>query len=176
MSSSIGVDNSEWEQPCSWQRCQNVDPILCPMSLAQLGHRFARQQFGSISEDKAIPVWSIYPNGWGHFDSHLSTKKYPTRSTSSNLVPHFDEPEKTYHRRLKEKLVSHTPHASSSLYTPPCIRNLFPSPPPPMATPWMSDTYKPLDVSVIQGAHHSLPQKFIEWLPKFSNNNAICSK
>lgn len=45
-----------------------------------------------------------------------------------------------------------------------------------MATPWISDTYKPLDVYGIQGDPHALPQKFVEWLPKFSNNNVIFSK
>lgn len=45
-----------------------------------------------------------------------------------------------------------------------------------MATPWMSDTYKPLDVSSTQGAPHALPQKFIEWLTKFAGNNVVFAK
>jgi hypothetical protein len=33
-----------------------------------------------------------------------------------------------------------------------------------------------LDVSGIQGDPHALPQKFIEWLPKFSGNNVVFAK
>lgn len=45
-----------------------------------------------------------------------------------------------------------------------------------MATPWLTDTFKPLDTSVIQGAPHALPQKFNDWLPKFFGINAITTK
>ena len=36
-----------------------------------------------------------------------------------------------------------------------------------MAAPWVSDAYNALDVSRIQGGPHDMPQKFIEWFPRF---------
>jgi hypothetical protein len=43
-----------------------------------------------------------------------------------------------------------------------------------MATqPWVTNSYKALDMSRIQGYPHNLPNKFDKWLPKFSGNNVI---
>jgi hypothetical protein len=38
----------------------------------------------------------------------------------------------------------------------------------PMAQqPWVTNAFKPLDMSTIQGYPHAMPQKFDKWLPKF---------
>lgn len=45
-----------------------------------------------------------------------------------------------------------------------------------MDTPWLTDTFRPLDTTEIQGAPHALPQKFNDWLPKFSGSKVITAK
>ena len=45
-----------------------------------------------------------------------------------------------------------------------------------MATPWLTDTFKPLNTYGIQGASHALPQKFNDWLPKFSGSSVVTAK
>ena len=100
-----------------------------------------------------------------HFDLYLATppqKKYATRSTSSNLVPHFDEPKKFYHRKLKGQIQSLVARPITPATSVPAIHD-----PPPMAMPWLTDMFKPLDVTDIQGAPHALPQKFNDWFPIF---------
>jgi hypothetical protein len=37
--------------------------------------------------------------------------------------------------------------------------------------PWVSNIFKPLDMTGIQGYPHDLPKDVDRWLPKFSNNN-----
>jgi hypothetical protein len=39
--------------------------------------------------------------------------------------------------------------------------------------PWVTNAFKPLDMSRIPGYPHAMPQKFDKWLPKFSGNNVI---
>ena len=45
-----------------------------------------------------------------------------------------------------------------------------------MATPCMDDTYKPLDIIRIQGDPHNMPQKFNDWIPKFSMSNIVFTR
>lgn len=42
-----------------------------------------------------------------------------------------------------------------------------------MATPWLNDSFKPL---ALQGTTHLLPQKFNEWIIKFSGDNIITAR
>jgi len=37
--------------------------------------------------------------------------------------------------------------------------------------PWVTNTFKPLDMFGIQGYPHAIPDKFDKWLPKFPSNN-----
>ena len=86
-------------------------------------------------------------------------------------MPHIDNPEKFYHRKLKLQFQS----TLAQPLTPP--RRVLVTPnPPPMATPWLNDTFKPLDTTEIKGAPHALPQNFNDWLPKFSSSSVITIK
>jgi hypothetical protein len=42
--------------------------------------------------------------------------------------------------------------------------------------PWVTNAYKALDMSRIQGYPHNMPDKFEKWLPKFSRNNVITAQ
>jgi hypothetical protein len=39
--------------------------------------------------------------------------------------------------------------------------------------PGVSNVYKALDISRIQGSLHDMPKKYNKWLPKFAGNNVI---
>lgn len=45
-----------------------------------------------------------------------------------------------------------------------------------MAPLWISDSYKSLDISRTQGAPHDMPEKFIEWLPKFFGTSVTSAR
>jgi hypothetical protein len=101
-----------------------------------------------------------------------SSGEYSTRSSNQTLHCSFLDPERAYRRRTKENS-----QASSS-------KNLE-NPTPSightrivtMATqPWVTNVYRPLDMSRIQGFSHNMPNKYNEWLPKFSGNNAIIAQ
>ena len=63
---------------------------------------------------------------------------YATRSTSIELVPHFDNPKKFYHRNLKGQI-------QSLVARPVTPTKRLPIAPPLMDIPWSTDTFKPLD-------------------------------
>jgi hypothetical protein len=42
--------------------------------------------------------------------------------------------------------------------------------------PWVTNVYKPLDMSIIQGYPQNMPDKYNKWLPKFLGNNIIIAK
>jgi hypothetical protein len=72
----------------------------------------------------------------------------------------YSNPPKTYKRRL--------PHNS------PVIKSLFGGnlPLSSMAQKqWVSNIFKPLDMSAIPGYPHNMPLKFEKWFPKFSGND-----
>jgi hypothetical protein len=72
----------------------------------------------------------------------------------------YTNPPKTYKRRL--------PHNS------PVVKSLFGGnlPLSTMAQKqWVSNIFKPLDMSAIPGYPRQMPPKFEKWLPKFSGND-----
>jgi hypothetical protein len=81
-------------------------------------------------------------------------------SINQNPNRRFSNPPKTYKRKL--------PHNS------PVVKSLSDGmiPLSPMAQkPWVSNVFKPLDMSAITGYPRNMPQKFEKWLPKFFGND-----
>jgi hypothetical protein len=98
-----------------------------------------------------------------------SSRGYSTRRYNQTLYKSFSDPKKAYRQRRKE--VSQASSSNNPINPTPSIVhtrivNMGDK-------PWVTNVYKPLNMTGIRGFPHAMPDKYNKWLPKFSGNNVI---